>query len=595
MSFIKPNTRKTTQAKQPSEITLINFKNKYIHTSNGIADFNRLYFTGCPILPIEGKQISIPKNQGKIVDANRRQLINRIYLTISTIDRKDRSKYNLFSIALSYIRFMDNESISDIFKVSSVRMYIEHLAREYKSGIKGKTLSIKQGLLKTLIREMDIDLYYDCEHLFILFPNDVEHTKPYTDSEIKEAITALNIIYKNYTKHLLDGTVPSVFPLYPESKIKGTEDFNFKNKRESRRPSTYITNYNIWKADLSRAAYFLTCFYTGINANPLLSIKISDISEEPFKKINRTIYKMKTIKGRQGSKSNYIDVGFNKKAKVFLESWISISKKINNYDNEGFLFPNIHNNKIYKMTVTAVSKLNNVLIDFDIPALTSKRFRKTKASLIMRSTDSILMVAQGLNNSVETASKYYSDGDTVTTEFSLASALYVREQAALGESLDQALLDSSYIFKDPVRESSLIKNEKKLLNGLRCSENFGEKSKKLKDLLIKENLASKNDAVACYKFLECFGCKFHAIVAEVNDIWLLLSFNDVILESLSRPSINSTPTSLLEKVNNTIYSILSELQKKHELIYKEAYEKHLNSPHPLWENSDDLNLIMGIY
>jgi integrase len=595
MSFIKSETRKTIKAEKISDITLIDFKDKYIHTSNGIADFNRLYFIGCPILPIKGKKISIPKNQGVLKDANRRQTINRLYVIITTMDRADRSKFNLFSTLVSFLRMMDSKNIENPFKFQSIKIYMESLAQNYRDGIKGKTLSIHQGLLKTIIKEIDMDLFYDCENLFIPFPDDVEHAQPYTDENIKTIASALYIIYKDYSKHIFNETTPEIFPLYPESKIQGVEKFNFKENRKNRRPTSYKTNSNIWKADLSRVAYFLTCFYTGINSSQLLDIKHSDITEEPFKSINRKTYTLKSIKGRQANKTNYSDVGFSKKAKLFLESWILISKKINSNIGNGFLFPNIHNDRIYKMTVTAVSNINSVLLDFEIPALTSKRFRKTKASLIMRSTESIFMVAQGLNNSIETASKYYSDGDNVTTEFSLASALYVRERAAIGGSLEQAILDSSYIFKDPVREKKLSLKNKKLMNGLRCSENYGEKSKKLKDLLMKENLASENDTVACYKFLDCFGCKFHAVVAEVEDIWLLLSFNDVILESASRPSANSTPTKLLEKVNNTIQAIIIKIKKDNLNIYNEAYEKYLKSPHPLWENSDDLNLIMDIY
>ncbi|NLC67080.1 MAG: site-specific integrase, partial [Clostridium sp.] len=489
----------------------------------------------------------------------------------------------------------DSRNITDIFSFNSVKIYIETLAQEYRDGKKGKTLSVRQGMLKIVLKEIDIDLLKQCDELFIAFPNDIEHTKPYTDTELIEIAKILQIIYKNYSKHLIDETTPNIFPLYPESKIIGVDKLNFEQKRKNRRTTTYKNNSSLWKADLSRVAYFITCFYTGINSSSLLDIKISDIEKEPFKNVNRHIYKIKSTKGRQGGRANFTDVGFSKKAKLFLESWILISKKINNNNEEGFLFPNILNNKCFKMNVTSARKINDVLLDFSLPSLASSRFRKTKASLIMRATESIFIVAQGLNNTVETASKYYSDGDPVTTEFSLASALYVREKAAMGESLSQAILDSSYIFKDPVREKHLNGKEKKLLNGLRCGDKNGEQSKKIKNLLIKERLAVKDDDVACYKFLDCFGCKFHAVVAEVQDIWLLLSFNDVILEAATRPSLNSTPSKVLDRVNTTLQAILIKIKNDHTEIYNEAYEKYLNNTHPLWEDSKDLDLLLGAY
>lgn len=595
MSFIKSSKRKLTPAEQSAEIAHIDLKNKYIFYEDKTADFNRLYFIGCPILPIEGKRLVAPKNQGIPLDANRRKLVNKIYLAISTMDVAARSKTNIFDTLVHYLKLMDSRNITDIFSFNSVKIYIETLAQEYRDGKKGKTLSVRQGMLKIVLKEIDIDLLKQCDELFIAFPNDIEHTKPYTDTELIEIAKILQIIYRNYSKHLIDETTPNIFPLYPESKIIGVDKLNFEQKRKNRRTTTYKNNSSLWKADLSRVAYFITCFYTGINSSSLLDIKISDIEKEPFKNVIRHIYKIKSAKGRQGGRANFTDVGFSKKAKLFLESWILISKKINNNNEEGFLFPNILNNKCFKMNVTSARKINDVLLDFSLPSLASSRFRKTKASLIMRATESIFIVAQGLNNTVETASKYYSDGDPVTTEFSLASALYVREKAAMGESLSQAILDSSYIFKDPVREKHLNGKEKKLLNGLRCGDKNGEQSKKIKNLLIKERLAVKDDDVACYKFLDCFGCKFHAVVAEVQDIWLLLSFNDVILEAATRPSLNSTPSKVLDRVNTTLQAILIKIKNDHTEIYNEAYEKYLNNTHPLWEDSKDLDLLLGAY
>ena len=114
-------------------------------------------------------------------------------------------------------------------------------------------------------------------------------------------------------------------------------------------------------------------------------------------------------------------------------------------------------------------------------------------------------------------------------------------------------------------------------------------------MLIKENLADQDETVACYKFLECFGCQYHAVIAEEQDVWLLLSFNDVILESLARPAINSAPSNVLKKVHNTLQLILERVKKEHQKIYSSAYELYLEGAHPLWSEKDDLGLLMGVY
>jgi len=360
------------------------------------------------------------------------------------------------------------------------------------------------------------------------------------------------------------------------------------------RQTTYRNSSNVWKNDLVRAAYFITCLHTGINSSPLLGLKISDINEEPFQNSSRGTYILKTTKGRQSGKTNEIETAFTKKGKIFFDRWLNISKKLNS-NTDGYIFPNLSKNEPSKMSSTNASSLNKYINDFGIPSFRSQRFRKTKASLIMRVTDSIFMVAQGLNNSVVTASKHYADGDPVTTEFSLASALYIREQTALGTSLDKAIKDSAFIFKDPIKEISANTKYKKLSNGLRCGGAFKEKSINIKNALIKEGIAKESEIVACHKFLECFGCMHHAVVAEVEDVWLLLSFSDIILESLTTPSINSKPTSLLQKVNSTIQVIIDRMRHEHKAVYSEAYQKYLDAPHPLWQDTNDIELMLDVY
>ena len=325
-----------------------------------------------------------------------------------------------------------------------------------------------------------------------------------------------------------------------------------------------------------------------------MGLKISDIDEEPFQDINRRSYKLRTIKGRQSGRINEIEAGFTKKGKTFFNRWLKISKKLNSH-SDGYIFPNLSRNKPSKMTTSNASKLNKYIINFGIPAFSSQRFRKTKASLIMRATESIFMVAQGLNNSVATASKHYANGDPVTTELSLASALYIREQTALGSPLDNAIKESAFIFNDPIKESVTNTKYKKLSNGLRCGGAFGEKSIKIKSALIKEGLAKESNLVACHKFLECFGCMHHAVVAEVEDIWSLLSFGDVILESLTTPSINSKPSNLLNKVHSTVQVIIERIKTKHAAVYHEAYQKYLDTAHPLWQDTSDIELMLEIY
>lgn len=594
MAFLKESRRKTSAIIPivDEDIVSINLNDKFITDGHSTANFERLLYIGCPVLPMEGRRIYQNKDQPSIVDANRRLTAIKICNSIHSMDKNDRTKINIFRETVSYIRIMDSEGIDNIFSFDAVSRYIKELVNLYKKGVKGKSLSSRQNAIKALIKELDIALYERCESIFIAFPDDHEPTKPYTDGELKKIASALYTIFNNYAKHIEDDTAPTKFPLYDEKNVDGS--YKFISNGSAIRQTTYRNSSNVWKNDLVRAAYFITCLHTGINSNPLLELKISDINDEPFQNFSRGTYILKTTKGRQSGKTNAIEAGFTKKGKIFFDRWLKISKKLNS-NKDGYIFPNLSKNEPSKMSSTNASSLNKYINDFGIPSFRSQRFRKTKASLIMRVADSIFMVAQGLNNSVATASKHYADGDPVTTEFSLASALYIREQTALGTSLDKAIKDSAFIFKDPIKEISANTKYKKLSNGLRCDGAFKEKSINIKNALIKEGIAKESEIVACHKFLECFGCMHHAVVAEVEDVWLLLSFSDIILESLTTPSINSKPTSLLHKVNSTIQVIIDRMRHEHKAVYSEAYQKYLDAPHPLWQDTNDIELMLDVY
>ncbi|EKT66681.1 hypothetical protein [Providencia alcalifaciens] len=594
MAFLKDNNRKTVTSSFTNTDTLINInlQDKSITDGHGTANFERLLYKYCPVLSIVGKRTLIPIEKSEIIYANRKLLVVRICNAIHALDATERTKVNVFNETVRFLKMADAENIKNIFCIDTISMYIKNLVRLYHKGNKGKTLSGRQNSIKALLKSMDYELYKQCESIFFSFPADTQSVIPYTDYEIKELFSALQVIYNCYSSHIENNTKPKVFPLYELKDPQG--NYKYKDKVQSERTVSYRNSNTVWITDLVRVAYFMSCFYTGANATSLLKLKLSDFTEELFKCFNRKVFKLNTKKGRQSGRINEIDAGFTKKTRIFFDSWFSTSNKINN-NKDGFLFPNPSTNNKSYMTDSSMGALNRTFVDLGLPALSSQRFRKTKASLIMRATESVFFVSQGLNNSVETAAKHYVDGNPVTTEFSLASALYIREQTALGKPLDKVILDSAFLYHDPLKENEASKEFKKLTNGLRCGGAFKDKAIKVKNVLIKNDLAEHHDVVACHKFLECFGCRHHALIAAVDDIWLLLSFNDVILESVTRPAINSRPSNLLTKVNNTIQVIIERMKKEHAEVYNEAYDKYLDGVHPLWQDMNDLELMLGIY
>lgn len=575
------------------QVTNIALYAKFLTDGQSTAHFERLCYENCPVLELPGRSYKGLKSQGAPVDMNRRALVYKIMISINGIDASVRTKINIFVVLIELFRLCDSKGILNIFSLDTLKTYSQYLLSKYRQGVKGKSLRHCQAMLKKFLKNFDILLFEQYSKISLQLPDDSQPEEPYSDDELKTIYSYLIKIFKSYSECITKNVTPVEFPLFQDL----GKQYPPPVKSKVNRPVHGNTNYDLWKFDLSRSAYFLACFYTGINSEQLLSLKHEDIAPEPIKEISRGIYTLQTTKERQGGQVNRLDVGFNRRAKEFFELWLHISKNLLVRDNQ-FVFPKIRAGIAKKMTVTETSVFNKIFKYTSVPRLSSKRFRKTKASIIMRSTESIFMVAEGLNNKAETASKHYADGEQTQMEFSLAAALDIRQKTATGQDLSVAIEETTYKFKDPVREKFLSNTNiatTSVSNGLRCTMPFGEKASQLKKILVQNGLAAENEQVACYKFLDCFSCQYHAVIAEVQDIWLLLSFNDVILQSLIRPSVNSKPTLVLSRVSKTLKALLDKVAKEFPRIFQQAYEKYLDSPHPLWTDEDDLDLMLGVY
>lgn len=597
MAFIRSEKRKSLEIKKNENIDVIDIpNNKLIFTTRQRnCYFRRLGYKDCPKVKIgsNGQSFLLQVNE-QLVDMNRWELVRYCYLTVLKIDRRERTKIGIFNALISFFQHCDANNYKVAFNKETITSFINSLKKRYLSGLKGKTLIQTQGSLKSFLNEVDPNLEHELRNDFICSLNDSDITLPYADTELKQIVKLLYIIFNKYRNCVLNGTKPSVHPLLCDDSGNDFLGNPFNGKH-----IFYVgISSHTWKNELVKTALYLTCFYTGLNESQLLAIKFSDISNEPFERTSDGVYKLSTTKYRQRGRLSITETGFSRRAKEFFETWLSLSKLITNNASD-YVFSVYSKKKYTRMLENQFAVLiNKKLKYFELPALRTNRFRKTKATLIMRATESIFSVAEGLNNSPDTVSKHYSNGVPELMEFSIAGALDVRQRTLQGESLDEAVLESAYHFKDPVREQFYLKNKlaipNTLSNGLRCKDSFGEKAKQLKKSLVKAGLAKQKNKVACHKFLECFGCPYHAVIAEVDDIWLMLSFRDVILEVACQPSINSIPTTTLAKVTNTVESILDRLKQEFPHVYKSAEVKYSELPHPLWADKTDFNVLMEL-
>lgn len=604
MAFTGKKTRKVSKPKsdQMSDITQISAKYLTISDGEKTVHFKRLGYLNCPTLKSgRNSKAGEIESSDSLIDMERWPFVLEMYKTISSLDRTTRSKINIFHGLVVLIKICDQNRIADdYFSKNSIDLFVQDLKKRYINGVKGKTLKGIQNSVKVIVRELNLFNEKELSDLFYPFPNDHTSVPPYTDEEIKVIIKNLYKIFSCYRKHFLEGSVPECFPLYDENELvnmngtaKGVARGTWNKKISSGH------NSDTWKMDMVRAAYFIVCFFTGINRGPLLNLRVSDIKDCEFIEASRGKYQLTTIKGRQKGRQNLDEVGFTNRSKEFFESWMTIVK-ILDPSEDAYIFPIVVNGRCKRQDGSSIyNGLNNSFEALGLPRLNNQRFRATKASILLRATDSIFSTAEGLNNNPATVAKHYSDGDPIQNKIALAAVLDIRERTAQGESLSDSLEKSIFRFKDPIRQSTRteasIPTSPLSLSGIRCTQPYSDKAKSLKRSLIDADLAEEYDEVACHKFLECFGCENHAIIAEEEDVWLMLSFRDVLLDVMSRPSINSTPGDLFVKISNTIESIISRLKEEFSDVYAAAKKRHMDAAHPLWASEDDFDLLKEMW
>ncbi|MFX2611373.1 hypothetical protein [Enterobacter mori] len=360
------------------------------------------------------------------------------------------------------------------------------------------------------------------------------------------------------------------------------------------------TNHTHWFNKLTVTALFLTANFTGDNNTPLRKMRRSDVTEREFcfdKSIN--LYRLVSHKGRQNGQENQWNLGFTRRGRDFFHAYLECLERFDLPD-DAYLFPRfihgqydgcIYNGDLQKYLYWFMARCPHKVR----PVIS--RFRQSKSDGLMADTNSVTIVAEGLNNHRSTAARYYMNGNPHNNRNRLGSAAEALELTARGNTLNEARQIVEAKYGKPLRVRDIIARGEPepapTKTGTRCRQPFGEKALRLKQELIAGGLLGEDESVACFKFLECFGCEYQALVAETDDIWCMLSFRESLSESLQRPAVNHhLPTEKIQDVITRIQVMLAGLERDYPEIYAAALNKLNNQAHPLW---DDENSVADLY
>ncbi|MEZ8927871.1 hypothetical protein AB6D87_24570 [Vibrio lentus] len=577
----------------------------------GSCHFMRLRYKGCPTLQSrEGRSPRFRKDV-VLVDMQRDAFIRELYLLLSQI--KNSTCRHYFKALISYIRWLDDSNLTavegDYVHKSLTDRYMTWCAEQHQLGLMKKgAWSVRRGgvswLLKAKGRKREANQ-------LIGVKDRRESITPHKSldlaSELKPVARALFRAYKALRIHFEDNTTPEKHPLLDEELLtieaekRGLTGRKLGGHKVAFNRAMSRTHQN---NHIVRIAMMICYMFTGINTTPLANLKISNVT---FQELQGGRYIIDSVKGRANWQEQDNALGFSKRAKEFIESWLKIALKMANNDQNAPLFPYFTKSGQIS-TYTAVNKspqenVNTMLARLGLPKITPSSLRKTKLDTLFQVTESVYVVSMAANNTPQTIGRSYIHGHTSKHQNNLAASMNAKFDIAKGKEITEATAEAKFKYADVLndyeyqrlRKGQDRSHESRTPTGIRCNDNRKGSAQIIDKLLMREGVEQDSGEVACTDFLACWDCSEHAFVAEVTDIWLMLSFKETLQQLQQTPSINSMPEKKYTQLFIDVEGILERFKEKSLANYNQAQERLKDAPHPLYSTIYSLNDLMEVF
>jgi hypothetical protein len=609
---IKVVTKPKTASVEPLSID-----DMYIENGKGQKFWlKRLRYRGIPKLVGGGYKRGEFKNPDELVFANRDGFIREVYRLKPTGSTPTHHK-NISVGLVSYLRYLDE------FEPQALPLANDNMERciKYfnKLRLNGVTPSVSKAvrnvlayILKQLGRESDARNLPEVA----AFEASGKQSALDIETELKPIGRILTKGYRALIQHIKNDTHPDIHPFFDEAllnEMNAKQGWVWKKLNAQKRafkmavqPSLQASIKNLFDDktlnrvvllnQTSRCALQLFFMLTGMNDSALKGMKRSDVK---FKTIGSGHYVFDGIKGRAGHKQVDNSLGFSKYTKQLIEDWLEVSKAhfvvagIDDIDNQP-LIPYLNTNhevKDFTLAASNADAVNNLIGKLMACQINSSRFRKTKSDILMRVTEDVYLVSQGLNNTVNVVTRSYSGGVEADHNRNLSAMMETQAQIGRGESIAESIKNAKVLHSDILSDYDHKERLKRheiptttiAPHGIRCtgdSSKTEQIARKLKNL----GVDFTKDEKKCTAFLECFDCESHALIASESDIWLMLSFYEQVTEMKEIPAQNSIPKKKLYEIEAILSRTLTRFEQKAPAQYASAKEKMEISPHPLFAN-----------
>ncbi|MBF8999886.1 hypothetical protein [Vibrio nitrifigilis] len=590
---------KITTKKTSAPIIPLRFEDMVLDCGNGMKAYtHRLRYRNVPTV----KQIE----SGSGVLANRDDIVRDIHQRLYPLP-ENRSKQSYFSGLVNYFQYLDGISYQgDLFSNAAMIDCIKHFNKLREKGERlSVVMSIKISLsflLRLWNRESDLKTLPEVA-ASPLAENKAFHVetelKPLSKILVKGALTFQEAIEKN---ELLD-----IHPFFDEerfdeqAKCLGWTLRQCSNKKMGLKSCMKPTSLTLKRSPLpreqlhrqvfynqaSRNWFFVFSMLTGMNTSVLANVQHKDVQ---FKSIGSGRFVFDGEKFRAGYKGLDNSAGFSLRTKELITRWLKTCKEMYQslgipLSNELPLCPffsvsgevwtfNTHGSNIGYINIQ-LKKITGLTVN-------ASRFRATKSDVLMRVTEDIFLVSQGLNDTVNVVAKRYSSGVQADHDNNLNATFGALSSIAKGEEIGKAIEDAKVMRSDILSDydykslRNRVSKEQPLMTtptGIRCAGSTPEKlvaeARRMKQL----GIDFSQDTGRCTDFLGCFDCDRHKLVASKDDIWLMLSFLEQIEDLKEMVARNSTPKDEYFVVEGMLKKVLRRMKQKAPKNYAQAKQK----------------------
>lgn len=578
----------------------------------GSAYFEQLGYFGCPNYSKQSEKI----RSVEYSPAGRDDFVRDMYRLMKPTF--NRTVYNYFCCLKRYIRWLDELKLKhiegDYFHEDLTHKYMAHWKIKVDNGAsRGSWSQAKLSLtwiLKAQGRKSDAESLPSVKNRK---KGRRSHEGVELIEEYRPLLKAFLRAYKGFVKCFKEGEPPTIHPLWDKGLIDEQAKLNNWSKvkkghinasfKKTVKPT--LNGKYAWLNHFSRLAAMITFCFTGQNTTPILKLKHSDVSFSN-KMDGKAYFDME--KARAKYLSFDTSMGFKPHVVEFLNSWLKVSKKMQQHTNTDWVFPWFKQDGstldfVNGGELSPQKTINKLTRHLGLIHVTASILRQTKIDALMKVTDDVYLVSMSANNSVNTIKASYGSGHIQDHRRNIGAsnnALYGLVKG--GKELYEAINEAKFTFKDPMtdydyrrlRAKEVNKNESLTPIGSRCNDITKGAAERIKKQLKSQGIEDTEDAT-CTDFLNCFECPEHFLVADIEDIWLMLSFQDTLKDMTQYPAINSLPTGKFEDLYKSIEAVLIRYKEVSPDNYQTAIEKHNEGSHPLYRNAYSLNDLLEIF